>query len=155
MDKPKANQLFKAAKAGDTEKLRELLSAGVPVDARDPDGRTALMCAAAADHFDAFMVLAEAAADLHAVALAQVDVLECAAEGGNVEIVRFLIEKGLPLEGHWQPRSQVARREGHITPLMSAAVNGHAEVVRLLLQAGADRSAKFAGQTALQLAKGQ
>jgi ankyrin repeat protein len=38
---------------------------------------------------------------------------------------------------------------------MNAAINGHTEVVRLLLQAGADRDAKFDRRTALQLAKGQ
>src|SRR5262249_18925774 len=78
-----------------------------------------------------------------------------AAEGGNVALVRFLIDKGLPLEGHWAPRSPVLRREGHITALMSAAINGHADVVRLLLGAGADRNAKFSGQTALQMTKDQ
>jgi hypothetical protein len=65
--------------------------------------------------------------------------------------VRFLVDKGLPLEGHWQPRSQIARREGHMTPLICAAIEGHVQVVRLLLQAGADRDAKFDGQTALKM----
>jgi hypothetical protein len=57
------------------------------------------------------------------------------------------------VKGHWQPRSNVARRTGHQTPLICAAIYGHVEAVRLLLQAGADRDAKFDGQTALKFVK--
>src|SRR5437762_2791079 len=112
MNKPKPRHFFTAAQAGDAAKLRELLAAGMPVDSRDQDQKTVLMCAAESGQAEAFRVLMEAGADLHALALCQIDVLECAASGGNVEIVRFLLDKGLPVEGHWQPRSQFARREG-------------------------------------------
>jgi ankyrin repeat protein len=146
---------LKAAKVGDIALLRELLAAGVPVDSRDQEEKTALLCAAQFGQFETFRVLAEAGADLHAVALDQLDALECAAEGGNAEIVRFLLEMGLPIEGHWQPRSQAARKQGHLTPLLIAALYGHTEVIRLFLHAGADRNARFDRQTALQLARGQ
>jgi uncharacterized protein len=150
-----AKRLLKGAMSGDIVLLRELLAAGVPVDSRDHNENTALMCAAQAGQFEALQVLAAAGADLHALGLDQTDALECAAEGGNPAIVRFLLEKGLPIEGHWRPRSQAARKQGHMTPLLMAAVNGHREVLRVLLQAGADRKATFDRQTALQLAKGQ
>src|SRR5262249_48331149 len=97
--------------------------------------------------------LVEAGADLHAVGMDQIDVLESAASGGDVAIVRFLIGRGLPVEGHWQPRSQAARRQGHMTPLICAAIEAHDQVVRLLLDAGADRNASFDRQTALDLVK--
>lgn len=153
MNQPKASPLFKAVKQGDVAKLRELLAAGESVDAQDHERMTPLMRAARSGHAEAFRVLAEAGANLHALAMSQTDVLETAAAGGNVEIVRFLIEQGLPLEGHWQPRSSVARREGHMTPLICAAVSGKIDAVRLLLQAGADRDAKFNGANARKQAQ--
>ncbi len=155
MDKSQTKGLFKAAKSGDVAKLRELLASGVPIEATDLNHMTAVMLAAQTGQAEAFRVLVETGANLHAVAMCQIDLLECAAEGGNVEIVHFLIETGLPLEGHWQPKSQAARREGHLTPLLNAALNGHVEVVRVLLKAGADHQAKFDGQTALKMAKGE
>jgi hypothetical protein len=150
---PNANHLFKAVQTGDVTKLRGLLAAGTPVDSRDLEKMTPLLRAAKGGQAEAFHALVEAGADLHAVGMDQVDVLESAASGGNVEIVRFLIDKGLPLEGHWQPRSQAARRQGHMTPLICAALASHDQVVRLLLDAGADRNAAFDKQTALDLIK--
>jgi hypothetical protein len=148
---PNAKQLFKAVQTGDVTKLRGLLAAGAPVDSRDPEKMTPLMQAAKSGQAEAFRVLVEAGADLQAVGLDQVDVLELAAEGGNVEIVRSLLDRGLPLEGHWQPRSQAARRQGHMTPLICAAIEAHDQIVRLLLSAGADPAARFDGQTALEM----
>ncbi|MFO0969812.1 MAG: ankyrin repeat domain-containing protein [Gemmataceae bacterium] len=139
MDNPKPKHLFKAARAGDAAKIRELLAAGAPLEATDLNGLTPVMAAAQAGQGEAFHTLVEAGANLNALGLDQTDLLECAAEGGNAEIVRFLLERGLPVEGHWQPRSLVARRQGHITPLMSAAINGHVEAVHVLLAAGANR----------------
>ena len=124
MDNAKANQLLKAAKKGDIAKIQQLLSSGAPIEATDMNRMTAVMLAAQAGQAEAFRMLVEAGANLHAIAMCQTDVLECAAEGGNVEIIRFLLDKGLLIEGHWQPRSEVARREGHQTPLICAAVNG-------------------------------
>jgi hypothetical protein len=60
------------------------------------------------------------------------------------ETVRWLLWMGESIEGRW----------GGLTPLMNAAVSGDAELVRILLGAGADANADngFAGQTALTLA---
>ncbi|MCI0457718.1 MAG: DUF4253 domain-containing protein, partial [Gemmataceae bacterium] len=143
-----------AARENNVAKLKEFLASGMAVDVRDADRMTPLMRAAEAGHAETFHLLVEAGADLNAVALVQIDVLERAACGGNVDIVRFLLQKGLPIEGHWKPTSKFAERDGHLKPLLCAAVSGHPEVVRVLLEAGADRHAKHAGETALQVAKG-
>src|SRR5262245_24754887 len=152
-DQGKANALSKAATKGDAAKIRQLLDSGVPIESLDLNRFTPVMLAAQAGRLDAFRLLVEKGANLHAIGMDQTDLLECAAEGGNVEIVRTLLGKGLPVEGHWQPKSAASRREGHINPLLSAALNGNVDAVRVLLEAGADRNAKFDGRTALQMAK--
>lgn len=150
MEKAKADALFRAAQSGTVAKLRELLAAGAPVEAVDVNRMTPVMLAAQGGHAEAFRLLVEAGADLHALAFRQVDVLEMAARGGNVEIIRFLLGRGLPVNGHWQPRAEALRKVGHDTPLIQAAVHGNVEAVRVLLEAGADREATYEGKTALQ-----
>lgn len=146
----KANQLFKAAKSGDVGRIRELLAEGAPLEGRDPNRMTPLLLAAQAGNWDAFDALLKAGADVEAQALDACDLLESAAEGGNVEIIRFALGLGHPIEGHWKPRSKAGARMGHMTPLYLAAINGRVDAVRVLLEAGADRDAKFDGQTALK-----
>jgi hypothetical protein len=153
VNKTQATALLKAAGDGDVAKIRTLLADGAPIEATDYHLLTPVMVAAKAGHLDAVRTLAAAGANLHAVGLDQTDLLECAAEGGHAEVIRFLLDQGLPVEGHWQPRSAAERREGHFTPLLSAAVDGHAAAVRVLLAAGADPKARFDGQTALQFAR--
>lgn len=153
MNQPKQSPLFKAVKKGEIAKIRELVAAGEPLNAQDAERMTPVMRAAQGGNIEAFHVLVQAGADLHAVGMLSIDVLEAAAEGGNAEIVKFLLDKGLPVEGHWQPRSDVARRAGHMTPLFQAAINGHAEIVRLLLERGADRNPKVDGRSVLQHTK--
>lgn len=152
-DTPNARALRKAAKRGDAATIRELIAAGAPIETTDENKRTPAMLAAQAGHVEAFRTLVEAGANLHALALSDTDLIGDAAEGGAVEILRFLIDQGHPIEGHWQPRSGYQERMGYITPLMSAAINGHAEAVRVLLEAGANRQARFDGETALTMVK--
>jgi hypothetical protein len=143
MNQPKMSPLFKAVKHGDTAKLRELLASGEPVDPQDHERNTPLMRAAESGNAEAFHALIEAGADVHALGMQQADVLEAAAEGGNLEIMSHLLDKGLPIEGHWQPRTEVTRRMGHMTPLFQAAINGRVDAVRLLLKRGANPNVKF------------
>jgi hypothetical protein len=151
MDKPNPNLLFKAVKKGDLARVRELLAAGTPIEATDMNRFTPLMLAAQAGQGEVFRLLVDAGANLLAMGLDQSDLIGCAAEGGDPEILRFVLGKGHPVEGHWQPRSPAAKRQGRITPLIAAAINGHVEAVRLLLEAGADRDAKFDGETARKM----
>ena len=51
--------LVEAAASGALPRLRQLLGGGVRVDARDSEGRTALMAAAAFDQADAFGLVLE------------------------------------------------------------------------------------------------
>lgn len=54
--------------------------------------------------------------------------IHCAAEGGNTEIVQFLLEKGVSLSD----RGFIGR-----LPLQSAYAGGHAGTIQLLLNKGA------------------
>lgn len=146
----KVNALFKAIKAGEVAKVRELLAAGVSIESLDPNKHTPVMLAAEAGQRDVFFALVELGANLHALGLLQHDLLESAAEGGNVEIINFLLKKKFPVEGHWKPRSKIDEREGHMTPLYLAALNAHVDAVRVLLEAGAKRDVKYDGTPLLK-----
>lgn len=142
--------LRKAAAAGDAVRVRELLADGAPLEAPDENQKTPVMLAAEGGHREAFKALADAGADLHRLALAQTDLLECAAAGGNVEVIRFLLDRGHPVEGHWKAsdwKSKEVRRLGHLTPLNMAAIYGRVEAVRVLLAAGADPNAMYDEET--------
>jgi len=148
----KPKWLRKAAIAGDAARIRELLAEGAPIETPDENQKTPVMLAAESGRWDAFKALVDAGANLHHLALTQTDLLECAAAGGNVEIIKFLLDHGHPIEGHWNPsnwNSKELRRLGHVTPLNMAAIYGKVEAVRLLLKAGADRNAMFDEETPL------
>jgi len=51
--RPERGALVGAAAAGDTAEVRRLIAAGVDVDERTPNGRTAVTAAALGDHVDA------------------------------------------------------------------------------------------------------
>ena len=56
-----------------------------------------------------------------------------AAKNGHLEICRFLIDKGTPLN----------RNTTSKTPLMLAAENGHDKIVKLLLEMGAEQRCPY------------
>lgn len=127
--------LFDAAHRGDLELVRRLLQEGARVDTRDTGGG---------------------------------NVVTYAAAGGNVEVVRLLLQRGadpdvqdkfvgtrcfFPAHGPDCHATGTGSTMGR-TPLMIAAALGNAEIVRMLLDAGANASRRDAdGQTALQLAR--
>lgn len=146
----KPKWLRKAATVGDAARIRELVADGVPIETPDENQKTPVMLAAQGGQWEAFKALVDAGANLHHLALAQIDLLECAAAGGNVEIIRFLLDRGHPIEGHWNKadrKSKEVRRLGHLTPLNMAAIHGHVEAVRVLLAAGANRNAMYDEET--------
>lgn len=148
----KPKWLRKAAIAGDAAKIRELLAQGVPIETPDENQKTPVMHAAQSGNWDAFKTLVDAGANLHHLAVTRIDLLECAAAGGNVENIRFLLDQGHPIEGHASQidrKSRELRRLGHLTPLNMAAIDVNVEAVRFLLAAGANRDAMYDEETPL------
>lgn len=161
-------RLHDAARAGDVGTIRELLRAGLPIDGQDTDGRTPVMIATVARQTEAVRALVEAGADvdirdnrmdnvfLYAGANGLLDVLRIAneagadpaitnrfggtalipaSERGHVEVVRYLLDESDVDVDHVNRLGWTALLEAIILSDGGAA---HQEIVRLLLEAGAD-----------------
>jgi ankyrin repeat protein len=121
--------LVRAAADGDMAALRRLLDAGVPVDTRDAQGRTALLAATHADRIDAARLLIERGADVNAKDAMQDSPYLLAGAQGRLAILRMTLAAGADLKS--------TNRYGG-TALIPAAHYGHVETVRELLKTGID-----------------
>lgn len=131
-----------AARGGSVQVVRYLISAGADINARTPVNETPLMLAAyfregeggsaAERHDQAMRILVEAGAQLenhphHYTPLAY------AAYNNRQHALRYLIERGARVDADARDRVIYVN-----TPLMMAAIQGHRDIVRTLLRAGAD-----------------
>ena len=146
-------RLIDAVKRQEAPAIADLLdaaggSAGVDVDAAQPDGATALHWAAYRDDLETARRLAEAGADAAVENDLGVTPLALACGNANPVMVRLLLEAGA------DPGAAVETGE---TVLMNCARTGSVEAVRLLLDAGAGVNAResLELQTALMWAAAQ
>ncbi|WP_404386697.1 ankyrin repeat domain-containing protein [Knoellia locipacati] len=178
-----ATDLLTAAEAGDAEAVTAALRAGADVESRDSLGRTALLLAATHDHVSVAEVLvaegasADALDDRHdtpwlvtgvtgsvamleALLPAQPDLtirnryggvsIIPASERGHVDYVRRVVRTGIDVD-HVNDLGWTALLEA---VLLGDGGSRHQEIVRILLEAGADRSlADRDGVTALEHAR--
>lgn len=131
-----------AARAGSVEILRYLIAAGADINASTPVNETPLMLAAyfygeggsgSADRHDAAVrLLVESGASLENVPNNYTP-LAYAAYNNRQRALRYLIERGARLDADASGGMVYVN-----TPLMMAAMQGHRDVVRVLLLAGAD-----------------
>ncbi|HYL38342.1 MAG TPA: ankyrin repeat domain-containing protein, partial [Bryobacteraceae bacterium] len=133
------------AAASSSESVRLLLAKGADVKAHDGAGITALMNAALAGDLDSVRWLVDKGADVNAEATRFQDFgatpLMAAACSGNPAVVRYLVVKGAKLQ-------VASNNAGHVkngllgmlrmTALMKAAPGNSAEMVKALVEAGAD-----------------
>jgi ankyrin repeat protein len=161
-----------AAEGGHTEVTRLLLAAGADVNAEDRDcGSKPLHLAAQGGHTDVIQLLLDAGADVNAENRdCGSKPLYCAVWKGHAPAAKLLLERGAAVDATNRTRSRVsagsirddtaldrASEDGRTDlvalllahgasftsrPLFSAMARGHIEVMRLLLDHGADVHAK-------------
>ncbi|MER5884407.1 ankyrin repeat domain-containing protein [Streptomyces sp. NPDC001941] len=131
-----ARELFAALHGGDDDAVVRLLRAGVPAEATDPGGHSALYVAAVSDRPVAVRLLLAAGADparpsgAPALLAGGGELPLCgAACGGHTEVARALLAAGAPVD---------QREAMGFTALAWAVQQGHTTAVELLLGAGAD-----------------
>jgi len=145
-----AMELIEAAKKGDADTIRRLLSAGADVGVTDAQGATALMHAAYRGDLGMVSLLLGAGAEVNAADPAGWTALmkscyNSELKHGFADVAKALIDAGANVEA---PIGYGVR------PLMLAAGYGETAVVEALLQAGADVLAKNeGGYTALMMVK--
>jgi uncharacterized protein len=161
-------RLHEAARDGDVAGIHRLLAAGLPIDAQDADGRTPVMVATVGRRTDAVRALVDAGGDvdirdnrldnvfLYAGAEGLLDILRIAneagadpaltnrfggialipaSERGHVEVVRYLLAESDVDVDHVNRLGWTALLEAII---LSDGGPAHQEIVRMLLEAGAD-----------------
>lgn len=121
--------LHAAAHRGDAARLRALLAAGAPVDARDAQGRTPLHVATFARQRDAVRALVAAGAALGLLENDRYDAVTIASVADDEATLAVLLSLGA------SARQTTSRYDG--TALIAAAHLGHDGVVRQLIAAGA------------------
>ena len=156
------------ANIGDTAAVKLFLRAGISVD-KTPFNETAIVAAAEEGHLETVKVLAGAGANVDRALVAAgggknkavLDFLltrnpkkesiagalyVAAGQGNHIEFVRDLLDRGVDVNSEWSG-----------TPLMSAAYYGNLDILKLLLERGAnvkavDRGEGGRGETALHYA---
>jgi hypothetical protein len=121
--------LHGAAARGDVDEIRRLLAAGGNPEARDVRGRTPLHVAAFGAQAEAMRALVTGGADPNALEAQRYDVVTIAAVRDDVATLKLALALGA------RTGSVTSPYDG--TALIAAAHLGHADVVRVLIDAGA------------------
>ncbi|XP_071115609.1 ankyrin repeat domain-containing protein 50-like [Haliotis cracherodii] len=133
VDDRRDNILHCACRGGHVEVVKYVLSQDmVGINSRGWKERTPIMLAAVNGHKDVVELLVSEGADTSLLSKKRYSLLHCACRGGHVEVVKYVLSQdmvGINSRG-WKER----------TPIMLAAVNGHKDVVELLVSEGADTS---------------
>lgn len=140
--------LFDAARAGDAQLLSELIARGSEIDARDPQGNTALILASYHGRLEAMDALLQAGANPNLADARGNTALMGALFKGETEITKRLLA---------DERTDVnVRNHAGQTAAMFAALFGRGELLEALAARGADLAmADARGSTAEALARQQ
>lgn len=121
--------LLLAATRGDVAQIKAEIARGARADLRDAYERTPLHIAAYARQHDAMRALVALGADPNALEKDRYDIVTIAAVANDLPTLKVAIEIGC------SAKNITSRYDG--TALIAAAHLGHAEVVRMLIQANA------------------
>ncbi|XP_067650463.1 ankyrin repeat domain-containing protein 50-like [Haliotis asinina] len=122
-----------ACKGGHVDIVKRLVSEySVDVNRKTKTGQTPLMTVALLGHRDMFDVLVSEGADVYQVDNDDFSILHWACRGGHVDMVKHIVAKYSADINRKAKRGEV--------PLMTAAYNGHSDVVDFLVNKGADVS---------------
>lgn len=121
--------LHEAAAQGDLKKVKSALADGADLESRDPSGSTALTSAAGGGHLQVVEYLLERGASVRNGRSTEFTPLMAAARtGGRLDIVEALV----------RARANVNAASYEQSVLMHAAVGGNLNIVRRLIELGAD-----------------
>ncbi|KAL7057529.1 hypothetical protein AAHC03_016886 [Spirometra sp. Aus1] len=123
--------LLRAARAGDSKKISDLISLGANVNYTNPTGLTALHLAAKEGHALVVKQLLVNGSDVNAASKKGNTALHIASLAGHQDVVKALLDANANVNC----QSLVG-----FTPLYMAAQENHLEVVNLLLNKGANQS---------------
>ena len=107
----------------------KLINSGLDVNIKDEDGATPVIFAACNGKFEMLKLFEEHEATLLVVENSGNDLMMNAAIGGNVELIGYLIEKGISINNY---------NNDDWTPLLFACRENHQEIVEILINASAD-----------------
>jgi ankyrin repeat protein len=114
--------------------VKKYIKEGANIDASNENGESVLAMALRYKcDLDLLMLLVEGGADIYDFDEEGVSVFEMAITYGNIEMVKYLIDKGVDVND--------TKRKSRFTPLMAAACYGRVDVAKLLIENGADTQA--------------
>ena len=149
--------LLAAAVSGNLYAVRRALQAGAKLDAKNADGFTAVCISAERGHTSVLEVLCDAGLDAGQKGSGGWTPLMWAARNGHLECVTALCRRAQPTGGGAGSSAGVdmdAVNDNGSTALMVAATCGHAAIIAILAEAGANLHVATAhnASTALHLA---
>jgi ankyrin repeat protein len=152
--------LMYASGDGHTAIVKLLIETGAYINVHDQRQYTALMAASKGGHTEVVKLLFEAGAEVNKNDISEQTALTYAVGNGQTEIVKLLIEAGADVNVtstyvFWNATSNIKRGDAPsvytLTVLILAVEHGHTEIVKLLIDAGADVNA-LGGQAILYAA---
>jgi bla regulator protein blaR1 len=126
--------MAEAGKAGDIDRIRELVDAGVDVNTVAEGDGTALIGASKGGHLELVRFLIARGADVNLASRGDGNPLIAAAAHGHADVVELLLDEGAKID---------EMVFGDENALIKAAWHGHADVVRLLIRRGANVNARY------------
>ena len=136
--------IIDAAKIGNIEVVKLLLTKNVDVNIQNEEGQTTLMEASQNGHTQIVELLLKKNADVNIQNKKGVTALMLASQNGHAQVIKLLLKENADVN--------IQIEDGR-TGLVLASQNGHTQIVELLLKENADVNIqKEDGQTALMLA---